>query len=144
MMPKTAKPNQRRKRANRITVAILEDNATMIKGLTAELDKPDIFICAVSNNVEQFLDQVKSCQPLIAIVDLRIWQDYEAGFEVIARAKQVSPATQYIIHTAYDRMENFHNGVNLGIRAFVSKNIYEKPLDEVVRLVFNGGTYYGE
>ena len=141
-MPKPA--NKRRTKVSTITVAILEDNATMVKGIKAELDKPDISVCAVTDNVDQFLDQLKSCQPLIAIVDLRICQDFEAGFGVIARARELSPATQYIVHTAYDMIENFHNGINLGIRAFVSKNIYEKPLDEVVRLVFNGGTYYGD
>src|SRR5215210_4428965 len=135
--------NKSRTKTKRISVAILEDNATMIKGMRAELDKPDISICAVDNNVSQFLEQLKSCQPMIAIVDLRICQDFEAGFAVIERARELSPSTLYIIHSAYDMIENFHKGINLGIRAFVSKNIYEKPLDEVVKLVFDGGTYYG-
>lgn len=141
-MPKAA--NKRQLKTKGITVAILEDNATMVKGMKAELDKPDISICSIANHVDQFLKQLESCQPRIAIVDLRICQDFEAGFGVIVRAKELSPATQYIVHTAYDMIENFHSGINLGIKAFVSKNIYEKPLDEVVRLVFNGGTYYGE
>jgi two-component system, NarL family, response regulator DevR len=141
-MPKVA--SKRRTKPNRITVAILEDNATLVKGMKAELDQPDISICAVSDNVDQFLHELKSCQPMIAIVDLRIWKDFDAGFTTISAAKDFSPGTQYIVHTAYDVVENFHKGINLGIRAFVSKNIYEKPLDEVVRLVFNGGTYYGD
>jgi DNA-binding NarL/FixJ family response regulator len=141
-MPKI--PNKRRLTTKRITVAILEDNVTMVKGMKAELDRPDISICSVTNHVDQFLEELESCQPHIAIVDLRICQDFEAGFGVIARARDISPATQYIVHTAYDMIENFHNGINLGIKAFVSKNIYEKPLDEVVQLVFNGGTYYGD
>lgn len=136
--------NQRQLKTKRITVAVLEDNVTMVKGMKAELDKPDISICSVTNHVSQFLEELESCQPHIAIVDLRICQDFEAGFGVIARAREISPATQFIVHTAYDMIENFHNGINLGIKAFVSKNIYEKPLDEVVQLVFNGGTYYGE
>ena len=129
---------------NRITVAVLEDNATLVKGMRAELDKPEITVCGVSDNVEQFLEQLKACQPNIAIVDLRIWKDFDAGFAAIAKAMELSPGTQYIVHTAYDVMENFHKGINLGIKAFVSKNIYEKPLDEVVKIVFNGGTYYGD
>ena len=129
---------------NRITVAILEDNATLVKGMKAELDKPDIFVSVASDNVDQFLEELKSCQPKVAIVDLRIWKDLDAGFVAITKARALSPDTQFVIYTFYDVIEKFHKGINLGIKAFVSKNIYEKPLDEVVRIVFNGGTYYGD
>ena len=131
-------------KVNRITVAILEDNATLVKGMKAELDKPDIFVCVASDNVDQFLEELKSCQPKVAIVDLRIWKDLDAGFVAITKARALSPDTQFVIYTFYDVIEKFHKGINLGIKAFVSKNIYEKPLDEVVRIVFNGGTYYGD
>lgn len=129
---------------NKITVAILEDNATLVKGMKAELDKPDITICVVRDNIDQFLDELKSCQPAIAIVDLRIWKDLDAGFVAISKGRELSPSTQFVVYTAYDLIEKFHKGINLGVKAFVSKNIYEKPLDEVVRIVYNGGTYYGD
>jgi DNA-binding NarL/FixJ family response regulator len=127
-----------------ITVAILEDNETLIKGVRLELDKPDIRICAVCEEVEGFLSQVKSCQPMIAIIDLRIVRDREAGFLAIEKAKEISPNTKYIIYTAYDEPEQFHKAINLGIKAFVTKNIYEISLDKVVHIVSDGGTYYGE
>lgn len=127
-----------------ISVAILEDNATLRKGMVAELDTPDIEILVESDEVNPFLEGLKSSQPDIAIVDLRIWSDLDAGFVAIAKAREISPKTQFIVYTAYDLMEKFHRGINLGVKAFVSKNIYEKPLDEVVRIVKNGGTYYGD
>ena len=131
-------------RKNKITVAILEDNATLVKGMKAELDKPDITICVVRDNIDQFLDELKSYQPAIAIVDLRIWKDLDAGFVAISKGRELSPLTQFVVYTAYDLIEKFHKGINLGVKAFVSKNIYEKPLDEVVRIVHSGGTYYGD
>jgi DNA-binding NarL/FixJ family response regulator len=127
-----------------ITVAILEDNATLVKGMMAELDAPDIKIRVIGDEVNQFLEGLNLCQPDIAIVDLRIWNDLDAGFVAIAKAREISPPTQFIVYTAYDLMDKFHRGINLGVKAFVSKNIYEKPLDEVVRIVHNGGTYYGD
>jgi DNA-binding NarL/FixJ family response regulator len=128
----------------RITVGVLEDNATLMKGMMVELDKPDISVCMACDNVDQFLTALEHCQPRIAIVDLRIWKDFDAGFVAITSARAVSCDTQFIVHTSYDEMEHFHKGINLGVRAFVSKNIYEKPLDEVVRIVYGGGTYYGD
>jgi DNA-binding NarL/FixJ family response regulator len=129
---------------DKITVAVLEDNATLMKGIMIELDKPDISVCIACDNIDQFLAELKHCQPRIAIVDLRIWKDLDAGFIAITEARTLSADTEFIVHTAYDVLEQFHKGINLGVRAFVSKNIYEKPLDEVVRIVYGGGTYYGD
>lgn len=140
----TGKIKNQQSNEDKITVAILEDNATLVKGMRAELDKPDISVCVVSDNVDQFLSELKFCQPKVAIVDLRIWKDLDAGFTAITKARTISPDTQYIVYTFYDIIEKFHKGINLGIKAFVSKNIYEKPLDEVVRIVFSGGTYFGD
>jgi DNA-binding NarL/FixJ family response regulator len=136
--------NNKQSKPKTITVAILEDNATLVKGMMVELDYPDIKICVVGDEVNQFLEGLKSCQPQIAIVDLRIWNDLDAGFVAISKARELSPPTQFIVYTAYDLMDKFHRGINLGVKAFISKNIYEKPLDEVVRIVHNGGTYYGD
>jgi len=139
-----AKTSNRSSKTKIITVAILEDNATLVKGMMAELDTGDIKTCVIGEEVNQFLEGLQLCQPDIAIVDLRIWNDLDAGFVAIGKAREISPKTQFIVYTAYDLMDKFHRGINLGVKAFVSKNIYEKPLDEVVRIVYNGGTYYGD
>lgn len=129
---------------SKITVAILEDNLPLLKGMQMELDKPDIEICSASDQPDNFLSDVKKYQPAVAIVDLRIWNDFEAGFKVIQKIRENSPHTQSVIYTFYDQMEFFHHGINLGIRAFVSKNINEISLEKVIHIVVNGGTYYGD
>ena len=130
--------------ANRITVALLEDSYGMLLGLQAELRKPDITVTVVSDNVDRFLDGIKTAQPDIAIVDLRIGSDFKAGYEAIRKARELSPGTKYIIETAYDDLESFDEGIKLGAKAFVGKGTDEKPLDEVVRAVYQGFTYYGD
>lgn len=139
-----APPASKSKERSKITVAILEDNETLIKGMQLELDQPDIHICGVGKEVEDFLAKVKTCQPMIAIIDLRIWRDQDAGFTAIQQAKELSSQTRYIVYTFYDQPEQFHKAINLGIKAFVTKNIYEISLDKVVHIVAEGGTYYGE
>jgi DNA-binding NarL/FixJ family response regulator len=128
----------------KITIVILEDNATLVKGMLAELDKPDMKVCGFSDTVDQFLEDINKHQPDVAIVDLRIWGDFTAGKTGIKKAIDLSPDTAFMIHTAYDDMDKFHEGITLGIKAFISKNIYEKPVDEIVRIVCGGGTYYGD
>lgn len=128
----------------KITIAILEDNEPLTVGLRMELDKPDIQICSTSDEPEKFLLDVKKYKPSIAIIDLRIWSDREAGFNTIEKIKEISPDTNCIIYTYIDDLQNFHRGINLGIKAFVSKNIKEAPMEQVLRIVAGGGTYYGE
>ena len=138
------KPAKEKTELCKIKVVILEDNATLVKGMIAELEHDDISVCAFSDDVEKFLENIETYQPDVAIIDLRIWGNFNAGLSGIRDAKKISPDTAYMIHTAYDKIENFHEGINLGIKGFISKNIYEKPLDEIVRIVYKGGAYYGD
>jgi DNA-binding NarL/FixJ family response regulator len=127
-----------------ITVVILEDNETMAKGMCLEMDKPDIRVCGVATQVEDFLALVKSHKPNVAIVDLGIPPDREAGFAAIEKAKPLSPGTKFVVHTIYDEPENFHRAIKAGVKGFVTKNIYETSIDKVVRIIADGGNYFGD
>lgn len=144
-MPKNAQTQKAP--ANKITLSILEDNPTMVAGMKMELDKPNIIICSISNNVKDFLKELKRHKPAIAIIDLGINGDEgfekHAGFTAITAGKEISPSTKFIIYTYHDELQEFENGMNLGIKAFITKNIYEKPLDKIVKIIFEGGTYFG-
>lgn len=132
------------KPADIITVAILEDNELMLKGICIELDRPDIQICSASEELEPFLEDVRQHQPQVAVVDLRIrTTGTEVGFEAIQNIRELSPGTHCVIYTAFEGLENFHRGMQLGIKAFVSKNTRELSLEKIIRIVANGGTYYG-
>lgn len=128
-----------------ITVAILEDNEPMLKGMCIELDKPDIRICSARDELEAFLEDVRQYQPAVAVVDLRIGTaDTEGGYEAVRIIREISPQTHCIIYTVYEGLEYFHRGVSLGVKAFVSKHIHGVSLEKVIRIVANGGTYYGD
>ena len=128
-----------------ITVAILEDNEPMLKGMCMELDIPDIHVCSAQDNFEKFLDDVRQCRPTVALVDLRIrTPDTSVGYEAIQSIRDISPQTHCIIYTVFDDLEHFHRGINLGVKAFVSKHINETSLERVIRIVADGGEYYGD
>ncbi len=141
-MPVKKKTNHQK---NIISVAILEDNEPMLKGMCIELDKPDIFICSARDELEPFLEDVQRHQPAVAIIDLRIrTADTEGGYEAIRAIRKISTQTHCIIYTVFEQLEYFHKGVNLGVKAFVSKHIHGVSLEKVIRIVANGGTYYGD
>lgn len=138
-------PARKKKLKRVISVAILEDNIPTLKGLCMELDKPDIEIVAAHDELKPFLDDVKRCQPEIAVVDLRIrTSDTGGGYEAIRALREISPQTRVIIYTVFEGLEHFHLGVNLGVKAFVSKHIHGVSIEKVIRIVSEGGTYYGD
>lgn len=128
----------------KITIVILEDVPIIISAMRIELDKPGIEISAASDNVNDFLEKIKKHQPDIAFIDLRIDYDYNSGFLAIEQAKLLSPSTKFIIFTSYDDLPEFDRALNLGVKAFITKNIHQRPLDEIVRIVYTGGQYFGE
>ncbi len=130
---------------NMITVAILEDNEPMLKGMCIELDKPDIRICSARDELGPFLEDVQKYQPTVAVVDLRIrTTDTEAGYEAVRAIREISPRTHCIIYTVFEGLEYFQKAVSLGVKAFVSKHIHGVSLEKVIRIVADGGTYYGD
>lgn len=138
-------PTRKNEHQHVITIAILEDNIPTLTGLRMELDKPDINVVAAHDELQPFLEAVKEFQPEIAIVDMRVQaSDTEGGYEAIRVIGEVSPQTRIIIYTAFDSLDHFHFGINRGVKAFVSKNIHEVPLEKVIRIVSEGGTYYGK
>ena len=132
-------------KTNMITVAILEDTEPLLKGMCIELGRADIRVCSARDELDLFLEDVKKCQPSVAVIDLRIHSaDTKAGYDAIRAIHEISPKTQCIIYTSYEALEYFHKGVNLGVKAFVSKHIHGISLEKVIRIVANGGTYYGD
>lgn len=126
-----------------ITLVILDDNLSVRLGLRVQLDQPDLRILAACDSLEAFMTEIEAHPPNVAIIDLSIPPDLEAGMTAIERVRRVSPATRCIVYTHYDSLENFDRVIRLGIKAFVSKEIKEKmPLGDIIRIVARGGTYY--
>lgn len=131
--------------ATAIKIGILEDNPNMIGGLQAELTRPHFEICVISDDLDEFIDLIAVHTPDIAIVDLRIWRDPDAGWEAIERVKVVSPTTKSIIYTHHDSLSNFDRALRADVRGFFSKDHAVKPefsLADIVRIVASGGRYY--
>jgi DNA-binding NarL/FixJ family response regulator len=140
---KTMEADNHSKAYQLIKVAVLENNPNMLFALGMKLDKPDLNLCFASDTLEDFVNKVREFQPDVAIIDLRIWEDFDAGFVAIEEIRKITSSTACIVYTHYDSLYNFDQAVRLGAKAFVSKHIREKvPLDEVVRMVAKGGTYW--
>lgn len=139
-----SKPNKPRKGVSKITVAVLEDDETTLEGIRYQLEKPDIHICGIGDNLDDFLLGIKTCRPMVGMVDLRVGNDHEAGFKAIQKGQEVSPETKFIVFTAYDELEYFEKAIKLGVKAFLVKRADELSPENAVRIVASGGSYFGE
>lgn len=128
-----------------IQLAILEDNSNMLLGLRAQFDRPDFHICVATDNSIEFLTSIEASIPDVAILDLRLWSELEAGFKGLETVRATSPRTRCIIYTQYDSLANFDRALQLGAKAFIRKEHDVKPevsLIEIVKIVAAGGSYY--
>jgi NarL family two-component system response regulator LiaR len=140
-MSQKSQPNQK------IKLAMLEDVDNMLIGLKFQFDQPDIDICLTSDETVDFLKQIEYVKPDVALIDLRLWRDSDAGLVVIEKMKVLSPYTRVVVYTAYPRLENFYRAMALDVKGFVKKEHDAKPaitLVDIVRMVANGGEYYDQ
>jgi DNA-binding NarL/FixJ family response regulator len=128
-----------------ISLAILEDNINMLRGLCAQFDTPNFDVRVACQQVDAFVEETAALKPDVAIVDLRIWRSVDAGLQAIQQLQITSPTTRCIVYTHYDSLEHFDRALRLGVRGFVSKDHDVEPevsLTEVVRQVAAGMSYY--
>ena len=132
----------------KITIAILEDNRSMLTGLKTELDLPGFEVVFGCETVEEFAEKYESTKPEIAIIDIEINPDKGLrGFEVVELINRDSPRTKCIIYTKHNTLEPFHKALKLGVKGYVRKDKDFRAmvsLPEVVRIVAAGGTYFDE
>lgn len=128
-----------------ISIAILEDNESMLIGLCAQFEQSSFNICVATDNVLVFTEKVEIHKPQVAIIDLRIWKSFDAGLEAVKMIRTRSPYTHCIIYTNYDDLDNFDRALRLGVKAFVRKQHDVKPkvsLTEIVEIVARGHTHF--
>ncbi|MFX1352841.1 MAG: LuxR C-terminal-related transcriptional regulator [Promethearchaeota archaeon] len=129
----------------KLQVVILEDHPYERKGMEDELNSEnDIEVVGASGEPGQIFETAKQHQPDVAVIDIRIYDDYEVGPAAIAALKQTLPEIKCVVVTAFPELENFLPAFDAGAEAFVKKASRQpRPsLPDLVRLVAKGGRYY--
>lgn len=130
--------------ARKTTVAILEDERTAMSGIRSELDgDPRIVVTACDRDPAAMAARILQLAPEIVILDLRLNDDDNAGYEFLKSIRAQAPSVRFVVYSGYLSLPVFIRLFDQGVHVVVKKARYPRPtLPELVHTVAEGGRYY--
>ncbi|HHY81608.1 MAG TPA: response regulator transcription factor [Clostridiales bacterium] len=119
---------------------LVDDHPLVRKGLISVLSlESDLEIVGEAGNVREALDLINRVKPDLALVDLRLGNEY--GLEILERSKNTD-SCKFIILTSSAEEEDFRRSEEAGALGYVLKEALPEELLYAVRLVSRGRKYY--
>lgn len=122
-----------------IRVLIIEDQTLVREGLERLLDlADDIAVVDRAVDGEEGLEKLRQSSPDVVLLDVRMPK--MTGIEFLQSLQEAGDATPTILLTTFDDDVALLNGIRLGARGYLLKDVSLAKLTEAIRLVAGGGT----
>jgi DNA-binding NarL/FixJ family response regulator len=122
-----------------INVSIVEDNEQLRGTLARLIGRTEGFACVGQHaNAEAALENVPLEKPHVVLMDINL--PGMNGVECVRRLKQLLPATQVMMLTAYEDTDNIFNALKAGANGYLLKRTPRAELLEAIRDVQRGGS----
>src|SRR5580700_5893302 len=121
-----------------ITVAVVEDGATVRRNLMRWLDRTPGFkcLCSCSNGAEA-LQVIPKCRPQVVLMDIQM--PGMSGAECTAQLKRLLPPVQIIVLTVYEDTETIFNALRAGACGYLLKRCPPQEILDAIRAILHGG-----
>lgn len=124
-------------------ILLVDDHRVFSESLKSILEVQNFEVCFV-NNGELAIKHIKSFEYDIIITDVEMPE--MNGFDLIKKIKfiekKLKKIPKYVILTSFSKIRIFKQFYDLGIDAYLSKNVSQLELISVVRKVLNGEKYF--
>jgi DNA-binding NarL/FixJ family response regulator len=122
-----------------IHVALADDQTLVRKGIRSLLElTPDIRVVAEATDGAEAIEMLANVSVDLALLDVRMPR--KTGLEVLAAVAKVGKGPPCIVLTTFDDDAVALEGIKLGARGFLLKDVSLEQLAEAVRTVAAGGT----
>jgi two-component system response regulator HydG len=121
--------------ANAFVVCVLDDDPSVLKGLTRLFSSADLEAKTFADPKE-FLCYARTHRPAVAVID--VWMPLMSGLEVQSHLREISPSTRVIIFTGKDDPLLRSAALNAGASTFLTKPFDDEQLLTAVRLALAG------
>lgn len=126
-----------------IRIALAEDNDLFRNGIAAVLKRVrDFELCIVLSNGMELLDAMESCPVDIVLTD--ILMPVMGGIEVAEHVSRRYPNVRVMAITMFEEEYYLQKMLEAGVRGYVIKDIKAGILEEAVRAVYEGKSFYSE
>lgn len=122
-----------------IRVLIIEDQTLVREGLERLLElTDDIKVVDRAADGEEGLNKLRDSRPDVILLDVRMPK--MTGIEFLAALRQSGDLTPAILLTTFADDSALLNGIRLGAKGYLLKDVSLAKLTEAIRLVAGGGT----
>jgi two-component system, NarL family, response regulator len=112
-----------------IRILVADDHPILRQGLVVILnDQPDMSVIAEVDNGQQAIEQFRSCQPDVAIIDVQMPE--VGGVEAIKTIRAEFPDAAIIMFSIYETDEDIYQGLRAGAKAYLLK---DTPCQEILK-----------
>jgi len=122
-----------------IRVLIVEDQTLVREGIEKLLDlADDITVVERAIDGADGLEKLRQSSPDVVLLDVRMPK--MTGIEFLQARREIGDSTPTILLTTFDDDSALLNGIRLGARGYLLKDVSLAKLTEAIRLVAGGGT----
>lgn len=123
-----------------ISIAIVENEATLAHALQLTLQNTDGLICTqVFGNGEDALVHLPQNPPDIVLMDIDLGQGRMTGIECVAHLQTLCPNTQFMILTIFEDHQKVFEALSAGALGYVLKSSSPEHLIAAIRDLSEGG-----
>jgi len=124
----------------RIKIAIVDDNKQFRNAIkTLFKTERDLEIIFEADNGVQLLEQLKTEQPEIILMDIRMPK--MNGMETSKKVIELYPKIKIITFSQYDYESNIVQMYIIGVKSFIGKDDRPEELLKAIRTVYTSGSY---
>jgi two-component system, NarL family, response regulator DevR len=123
-----------------IRVLLADDHAVVRRGIRSVLEQePDLSVVAEASSAEEVLVAAASCDPDVALIDIRLaGSDAPTGIDAARRLKRIGPRPRVAIITAFDDGDYVFESIHAGVDAYILKTVSEDVLADAIRAIHAG------
>jgi DNA-binding NarL/FixJ family response regulator len=122
-----------------IRVLLVEDQTLVREGLEKLLSlTDDISVVDRAMDGEEGLEKLRKSSPDVVLLDVRMPK--MTGIEFLQALQEAGDLTPIILLTTFDDDSALLNGIRLGAKGYLLKDVSLAKLTEAIRLVAQGGT----
>ena len=121
-----------------ISLLIVDDHQMVREGLRSMLEADDIHIIGEASGGEQAIEQVKTLQPDVVLLDIRMPK--MDGLTALAEIQKTRSKTRVIMVTTYRNTSYLLQALAKGAAGFILKDIPQEDLLATVRAVASGAS----
>ena len=123
---------------NRITVAIVEDDAQVRHSLEGIVKRgADVICVGAFANAEEALRELPRLKPRVVLMDINL--PGMDGVECVRKLSALLPDTQIVMLTVYDNTDAIFNSLAAGASGYLLKPVSAAQLLSAVKDVYAGG-----